>query len=196
MSFSSTKANGNVRFYSEKHLADLDYKGLFPEHNTDNLHYGHVAKNIHVYSGENQFYMFAKTPQGYVYLGEGQCKPEDIGLPTISKKFTQNLFFTQLAFGLWYKLYVEIPPSTLINIKDITDYLIEYFDIFQMVMADEEEAGLEASDSEPNFDMSKYVQTKSGNSLSANALPYTITLPYHNKEITITKEMVVIEALS
>lgn len=193
--YSSTKANGNVRYYTEKHLQDLDYEGTFPEHSLANMHYGHVAKNIHVYSGEKAFYMFAKTPQGYVYLGEGDCKPEVIGIPLMNQKFVRNPFYADLAKALFYNKNLELTPGILVTIRDIVDYVTEYYDIFQMVIADEAAEGRESGDTEPNFDMSKYIQTESGNALSANALPYTITLPYHGQKVTIQKGMVVIEAL-
>lgn len=195
MSYTSTKANGNIRYYSEKHLKDLNYEGLFSEQDKDNIHYGYVAANIHVYSGE-ETNIFAKTPQGFVFLGAGEAKPETIQLPRISPRFEANSFYGEIAKGLMQdESIIPITAGNIFTLKDITDYLIEYYDIFQMIMADEESKGRGASDSEPNLDMSEYVQTKSGNALSAFGLPYMITLPYHRKQIIIRKEQIEIKTL-
>lgn len=201
MTFSSTKANGNIRYYSEKHLQDLEFYAPFYLTTGGYNHYAYVAKNVLVYRKDDVKYTFAHTPKGYVFLMTGEPTIERLQIKSVSEKFIDKMFYMKLALSLveieQTREYLEIkyPPNEFITVGDVVDYLVEYYDIFQMVMADEESQGREASDSEPNFDMSKYIQTKSGNALSANALPFTITLPYHKKKITITMESVVIEAL-
>ena len=196
MNYSTTKANGNIKYYSESQLQDLDYEGSLPNHSSEFHHYGYLAKNIHIFSGET-FHFFAKQAPGYVYLGSGDIKPETLGLPKIPEKFSSS-FFSYLGYNLMHdqEKDMAIYRSDAGMIQDITQYVIDYYDIHQLVLHDEFEAGRANNDSEPSFDMSKYVVTTPGNVLDKHSLPYVITLPEHNRRLTITQHLLKIEPLS
>lgn len=193
MSYSTTKANGNIKYYSEKQLQDLDYEGRFVELRPHFIHYGHNAKNIHVFSGETN-YFFAKQPAGYVYLGSGDIEAETIGLPRLAMWTHQDVYI-QIGKALFddTNARIEFTGDTAF-IKQLTQYLIDYYDISQLVLHDEFESGRAQSDSEPSFDMSKYLKTIPATTLDPYSVPYHIQLPVHQKEFVITQDSIIINA--
>lgn len=205
MSYSTTKANGNIKYYSEKQLQDLDYEGRFVELRPHFIHYGHNAKNIHVFSGETN-YFFAKQPAGYVYLGSGDIEAETIGLPRLAMWKHQDVYiqigkalYDIVKEGVSYNVAYDVShdiahKSSEQFIKQLTQYLIDYYDISQLVLHDEFESGRAQSDNEPSFDMSKYIKTIPATTLDPYSVPYHIQLPVHQKEFVITQDSIIINA--
>lgn len=199
MSYSTIKANGNIKYYSEKHLADLSNRGRFCEFSNELIHYGYIGKEIYIftdYVGENkeEHHFFAKQPAGYVYLGTGDIDPRTIGLPSFPIWTQQDIFY-QIGRALFNDANerIEHAPSSWF-IKQLTQYLIDYYDISQLVMHDEFESGRTQSDNEPSFDMSKYIKTIPATTLDPYSVPYHIQLPVHQKEFVITQDSIIINA--